>query len=97
MAPPLIGALASRVDNGLSLGSGHGLRLEETPPGSIASVLTSLVTTSVVFHFFGGFDRIEGRLKKLWLRLVTGQRYQQISQWRNVSYTDCREFFPSRS
>ncbi|KAK2615769.1 hypothetical protein N8I77_002497 [Diaporthe amygdali] len=89
MAPPLIGGLASRADNGLNLRSGHGLRLEESLPGSIASVLTSLVTTSVVFHFFGGFDRIEGRLKKLWLRLVTGQRYQQISQWRNVSYTDC--------
>lgn len=46
----------SRGDGDFSSESGHGLRIEETLPGSIAGVLTSLVATSFVFHFLRGSD-----------------------------------------
>lgn len=55
MAPPLIGGLASRADSDISFEPGRGLRVEEALPASITGVLTSLVATSFVFHFLGGF------------------------------------------
>lgn len=96
MAPPLIGGLASRADSNISSEPVGGLRVEESLPGSIAGVLTSLVAMSFVFHFLGGSGMKIMRLQKLWLRQYTVQRYRQVSQWRNLSYIDWRESLPCR-
>lgn len=94
MAPPLLGGLSPRADNGLSSESGRGLRVEEALPASIAGVLTSLVATSFVFHFLGGSGWICRRLQRPWLRQKTVRRYRQVSKWRSLSYSDWRESLP---
>ncbi|KAG6359227.1 hypothetical protein INS49_012748 [Diaporthe citri] len=73
MVPPLIGGLASRADSDISSEPGRG-RVEETLPGSITGVLTSLVATSFVFHFLVQRYRQVSQWRKLsyidWLILA---------------------------